>query len=162
MSLRVQLSTPRPSHLFPYPRTYLTSERLSVGPLSRLLAWYLHCLPRRTGRYTTLKRMRLWSKDYPYALSRHLPLVSQMPLFTHDPDGTPREKNKFIMGRRNWCAVWWDRNSGEMVFDIRVEKEKGLGESVGYVCAQWPRQYFNVFAGIKFEPHLRSGWQGDS
>lgn len=68
-----------------------------------------------------------------------------MPLFTHDPDGAPRDKNKVIMGRRNWCAVWWDRNSGELVFDIRVEKDKGLGESVKYVCAQWSWQSFNVF-----------------
>jgi hypothetical protein len=37
------------------------------------------------------------------------------------------------MGRRNWCAVRWDFNTGELVFDIRVEKEKGFGESVGYV-----------------------------
>lgn len=79
--------------------------------------------------------MRPWFRGHPYALSRYLPLVSQIPLFTHDPDGTPRDKNKFIMGRRNWCAVGWDRNSGELVFDIRVEKGKGLGESVGYVFA---------------------------
>jgi hypothetical protein len=64
-----------------------------------------------------------------------------MPLFTHDPDGTPREQNKFIMGRRNWCAVWWDRNSGELVFDIRVEKEKGVGESVGYQVRTPPPQW---------------------
>ena len=60
-----------------------------------------------------------------------------MPLFTRDPDGTPRTKNKFIMARRNWCAVWWDPNSGEMIFDIRVEREKGIGESIGYVAAHW-------------------------
>ncbi|KAF8557334.1 hypothetical protein OG21DRAFT_1475599 [Imleria badia] len=64
-----------------------------------------------------------------------------MPLFTHDPDGTPRDKNKVIMGRRNWCAVWWNRNSGEMVFDIRVEKGKGLGESVGYEVRTPPPQW---------------------
>lgn len=58
-----------------------------------------------------------------------------MPLFTHEPDGASRV-NKYIMGRRNWCAVWWEPNSGEMVFDIRVERGKGLGESVGYVRAQ--------------------------
>lgn len=57
-----------------------------------------------------------------------------MPLFTQEPDGTPREDNKYIMGRRNWCAVWREMSSGEMVFDIRVEREKGFGKSVGYVC----------------------------
>jgi len=66
---------------------------------------------------------------------------TMIPLFTHDPDGTPRDKNKFIMGRRNWCAVWWDRNSGELVFDIRVEKGKGLGESVSYPIRTPPPQW---------------------
>lgn len=108
-----------------------------------------------------LKQMRLWFKDYTCALSRYSSHVTQMPLFKNEPDGTPRENNKYIMGRRNWCAVWWEPNSGEMVFDIRVEKAKGLGESVGYVCAQWSRRYANVFAGIKFEPPLPSGRQAD-
>ncbi|KAG9318865.1 adenylate cyclase associated N terminal-domain-containing protein [Chiua virens] len=64
-----------------------------------------------------------------------------MPLFTHEPDGTPRVKNKYIMGRRNWCATWWDQSSGELVFDIRVEKGKGLGESVGYLVRTPPPQW---------------------
>ncbi|KAF8447483.1 hypothetical protein L210DRAFT_849761 [Boletus edulis BED1] len=64
-----------------------------------------------------------------------------IPLFTREPDGTPREKNKFIMGRRNWCAVRWDQQSGELVFDIRVEKGKGLGESVGYEVRAPPPQW---------------------
>jgi hypothetical protein len=37
------------------------------------------------------------------------------------------------MGRRNWCQVDWDQLTGELNFDIRVEKEKGLGETVGCV-----------------------------
>jgi hypothetical protein len=45
--------------------------------------------------------------------------------------GSP--KSKYIMGRRNWCAVDWDPASGDLVFDIRVEKEKGYGHTVGYV-----------------------------
>jgi len=36
------------------------------------------------------------------------------------------------MGRRNWCQVEWDPTTGDLVFDIRVEKEKGLGETIGY------------------------------
>ena len=63
------------------------------------------------------------------------------------------------MGRRNWCAVWWDPSSGEMVFDIRVERGKGLGVSVGYVCARPLQQCFNGVAGIRFGFLLRSGWQ---
>jgi hypothetical protein len=36
------------------------------------------------------------------------------------------------MGRRNWCKVNWDEGTGDLVFDIRVEKEKGHGQTVGY------------------------------
>ncbi|KAG6919956.1 hypothetical protein DXG01_013305 [Tephrocybe rancida] len=57
---------------------------------------------------------------------------TMIPLFQNETNGTPR-KQKFIMGRRNWCAVDWDERSGDVVFDIRVEKEKGLGETVGNV-----------------------------
>ncbi|KAI6039939.1 hypothetical protein EDC04DRAFT_1590102 [Pisolithus marmoratus] len=56
---------------------------------------------------------------------------TMMPIFTHEPDGTVRAKNKYIMGRRNWCAVWWDSRTGEITFDLRVEKEKGVGTSFG-------------------------------
>lgn len=37
------------------------------------------------------------------------------------------------MGRRNWCSVKFDPASGDLVFDIRVEREKGYGDTVGYV-----------------------------
>lgn len=37
------------------------------------------------------------------------------------------------MGRRNWCKVFLDVNSGDLVFDMRVEKEKGIGTTVGCV-----------------------------
>ena len=55
-----------------------------------------------------------------------------MPIFRTETNGTLR-KQKFIMGRRNWCQVDWDQQTGELNFDIRVEKEKGLGETVGSV-----------------------------
>jgi hypothetical protein len=38
------------------------------------------------------------------------------------------------MGRRNWCSIRWDQKTGELSFDIRVEREKGVGETVGYAC----------------------------
>jgi hypothetical protein len=37
------------------------------------------------------------------------------------------------MGRRNWCSVQWDEPTCDLIFDIRVEKEKGVGKTVGYV-----------------------------
>jgi hypothetical protein len=39
------------------------------------------------------------------------------------------------MGRRNWCRVEWDEQTGALEFDIRVEKEKGGGVTAGYVGA---------------------------
>ncbi|EIW84986.1 hypothetical protein CONPUDRAFT_162294 [Coniophora puteana RWD-64-598 SS2] len=63
-----------------------------------------------------------------------------VPLFENDTDGSPR-KHKYVMGRRNWCSTHWDNQTGELVFDIRVEKEKGLGISVGYAVKAAPPQW---------------------
>ena len=35
------------------------------------------------------------------------------------------------MGRRNWCEIELEEMSGDLSFDIRVEKMKGHGETVG-------------------------------
>ncbi|KAG7452679.1 uncharacterized protein BT62DRAFT_880537 [Guyanagaster necrorhizus] len=56
---------------------------------------------------------------------------TMLPLFSKDTDGSYR-KLRYIMGRRNWCSVDWEQSSGDLMFDIRVEKEKGLGITVGY------------------------------
>ena len=37
------------------------------------------------------------------------------------------------MGRRNWCCITLKQPSGDLLFDIRVEKAKGHGETLGYV-----------------------------
>ena len=57
---------------------------------------------------------------------------AQVPVFTTDTNGGS-PKSKYIMGRRNWCGVRWDPASGDLVFDIRVEKDKGHGQTVGCV-----------------------------
>jgi hypothetical protein len=55
-----------------------------------------------------------------------------VPLFEHDTDGRSKPKSHYLMGRRNWCSITLDQFSGQLLFDIRVEKETGLGETVGY------------------------------
>ncbi len=55
-----------------------------------------------------------------------------MPIFTTEPDGQS-PKQRLIMGRRNWCQAEVDRQSGELLFDIRVEKKQGCGVTVGCV-----------------------------
>jgi len=54
----------------------------------------------------------------------------QIPLFGRDTDGS-KPKSHYIMGRRNWCCITLQQPSGDLLFDIRVEKEKGHGETVG-------------------------------
>jgi len=49
-----------------------------------------------------------------------------MPLFGSDTDGSPR-KQKYVMGKRNWCAVDWDCNDGKLYFTLQIEREKGNG-----------------------------------
>lgn len=68
-------------------------------------------------------------------LKGHTPRLSfafQIPLFTTDTDGKP-PKSKNIMGRRNYTIIEYDTETDELCFDIRVEKAKGVGTTVGYV-----------------------------
>lgn len=58
--------------------------------------------------------------------------VVQMPIFSTETNGSSR-KQKFIMGRRNWCSMEYDVQSGSMIFDMRIEREKGHGATVGCV-----------------------------
>ncbi|KII89007.1 hypothetical protein PLICRDRAFT_53502 [Plicaturopsis crispa FD-325 SS-3] len=55
---------------------------------------------------------------------------SMLPLFVTETNGSNR-KQRYIMGQRNWCSVQWDNTTGDLKFDIRVEKAKGLGVTVG-------------------------------
>jgi hypothetical protein len=52
-----------------------------------------------------------------------------IPLFTNDTDGKPMSR-KLVQARRNYTIVEY-LPTGELVFDIRVEKSQGLGETVG-------------------------------
>ncbi|KAI0003344.1 hypothetical protein BJV74DRAFT_876259 [Russula compacta] len=62
-----------------------------------------------------------------------------VPLFDKDTDGS-KPKSHYVMGRRNWCSITLKRPSGDLLFDIRVEKKKGHGETVGYsILAPPPR-----------------------
>lgn len=67
---------------------------------------------------------------------------SMLPVFTKEPNGNNRLQNKYIMGRRNWCAVSCDPETQELEFDIRVEMEKGIGVSVGYPVRSPPPKWF--------------------
>lgn len=67
----------------------------------------------------------------------YLTLLNKEPLFTKEPNGQAR-KQKFIMGRRNWCSFQYNENSKDVVFDIRVEREKGGGITIGSVLYSFP------------------------
>ena len=49
----------------------------------------------------------------------------------YETSTTGKPDQMFIMGKRNWCMVNWEEQTRELVFDIRVEKVKGHGETVG-------------------------------
>ena len=78
--------------------------------------------------------MRPWY-DAPRCVITWLNTSLKLPLFSEDTDGTQRNQ-KHIMGKRNWCQVDWNPQNGELVFDLRIEKEKGVGTTVGYVVGQ--------------------------
>ncbi|WRT69400.1 uncharacterized protein IL334_006384 [Kwoniella shivajii] len=53
-----------------------------------------------------------------------------IPLFEKDTDGSA-SKLKYVLNRRNYTAVEYN-SAGELVFDIKVEKTQGGGETVSY------------------------------
>ncbi|KAF9036679.1 hypothetical protein BJ165DRAFT_1394689 [Panaeolus papilionaceus] len=55
-----------------------------------------------------------------------------VPLFDKEPSNGQPRKQKYIMGARNWCRVEWNQDNGSMVFELRVEKQKGYGITSGY------------------------------
>jgi hypothetical protein len=60
-------------------------------------------------------------------------------LFDKDTDGSPL-KRPYVIARRNYASIIYDENTGELNFEIRVEKAPGVGESVPYrVAAPAPR-----------------------
>lgn len=64
---------------------------------------------------------------------------SMVPLFDTDLQGK-KQNDKYIMGARNWCAVDYSPDSGELQFDIRVESVRGGGDTKSYpVKAPPPR-----------------------
>lgn len=54
-----------------------------------------------------------------------------VPTFEKGFDGQ-KQKAKYIAGARNWCAVTRDAQSGELEFELRVEKTKGSGDCKSY------------------------------
>ena len=91
-----------------------------------------------------LKQTRSWYVNTITRKSYRLNLTdSQVPLFKKDTDGTPLKAN-LVMGRRNWCQVEWDQPSGDLIFDIRVERAQGHGNSVRYVPSLPHRFYLQL------------------
>ncbi|KAI0695432.1 hypothetical protein C8T65DRAFT_744000 [Cerioporus squamosus] len=65
---------------------------------------------------------------------------AMIPIFERDADGSA-PRSKYIMGRRNWCSVTWDPQTGDLVWDIRVEIQKGNGQTSGYVVRAPPPRW---------------------
>ncbi|KAI9280760.1 hypothetical protein BY458DRAFT_500302 [Sporodiniella umbellata] len=53
-------------------------------------------------------------------------------LFKRSPNGNTRQ-NKKLMGMRNYCAGYYDENSGKINFWIQAEKEVGVKGTMGYL-----------------------------
>lgn len=56
---------------------------------------------------------------------------NMLPLFQYDLEDK-KQSNKYIIGARNWCAAYIDESTGELHFDLHVEKSKGSGETKVY------------------------------
>ncbi|GAC98403.1 plasma membrane protein [Pseudozyma hubeiensis SY62] len=56
---------------------------------------------------------------------------TMVPLFETDLNDQ-KQKDKYIIGARNWCSVEYLTATGELEFDLRVEKVRGGGETKSY------------------------------
>lgn len=56
---------------------------------------------------------------------------TMVPLFPEGLNGQ-KQNDKYIVGARNWCSVSMIPESGDLEFELRVEKEKGSGEVKSY------------------------------
>lgn len=65
---------------------------------------------------------------------------TMVPLFEQGLDGKP-QKQKYIVGARNWCAVTYQDASGELEFDLRVEEAKGAGKTKSYAVRAPPPRW---------------------
>ncbi|OCF33366.1 plasma membrane protein [Kwoniella heveanensis BCC8398] len=62
-----------------------------------------------------------------------------IPLFEKDTDGQPSKLKGRCLNRRNYAAVEY-KDNGDLIFEFRVEKSQGAGETVPYaVTAPAPR-----------------------
>ncbi|ORY35022.1 putative plasma membrane protein [Naematelia encephala] len=65
---------------------------------------------------------------------------TMIPLFKTDTDGRPMKK-KIVQPRRNYAAVEYEESTGNLVFDFRVEKAQGAGETVSYLVHAPPPRW---------------------
>jgi len=56
---------------------------------------------------------------------------TMLPLFEADLNDKPN-KQRYIMGARNWCAADFDESTNEILFHLRVEKKQGSGRAKEY------------------------------
>ncbi|EPQ28075.1 uncharacterized protein PFL1_04402 [Pseudozyma flocculosa PF-1] len=66
---------------------------------------------------------------------------TMVPLFEEDLEGKKLKTDKYIIGARNWCAVTLQEQTGELEFDLRVEKVRGGGETKSYAVKAPPPRW---------------------
>ncbi|KAI9313656.1 hypothetical protein BX666DRAFT_2020637 [Dichotomocladium elegans] len=86
-------------------------------------------------------------------------------LFTKSPNGNARQNIK-LMGARNYCAGYYDENTGKLNFWIQAEKEIGVKGTMGYLV-DTPRLVFSQVGARLYSinkrdmmPPLRQGTVG--
>jgi hypothetical protein len=131
--VQVRLSTPRKLfalclHLVSYIIAITASKSRPPNSVLTLVNWWSKKTHRTLHHADTDEEMvSQYSAMYLDSTNKE---GDQLPIFKSDTDESKR-KGKYIMGRRNWCEITLEETSGDLSFDIRVEKRKGYGETVG-------------------------------
>ena len=104
----------KPEQDHKYMVAMITSAIVNVPPPPPVITM-VNTLARK--KHTTLHHIR--TREY------------MLPLFDRDFHGKT-QSNKYVVGARNWCAVNYDKESGDLVMQLRVEKEQGTGKVATY------------------------------
>ncbi|KAG2178185.1 hypothetical protein INT43_003438 [Umbelopsis isabellina] len=68
-------------------------------------------------------------------------------VFKRSPNGNKRQKNTKLMGVRNYCAVYYDAQTGKLNFWIQAEAKVGIKGTMGYLL-DVPKLVFGQQGGL--------------
>lgn len=96
------------------------------------------------------------------SLWKHGTKEGAVPVFELDLNDQ-KQNDRYIMGARNWCAVKRDAGTGDLEFELRIEKSKGSGQTKSYPVKAPPpawqvgKEHWGMLHSKGFNKHVNAG-----